>query len=278
MRVLGGIVLSPFVVLIQFYILRLAGLPFPLTAILLPLVNLPALVFIWRKRREAKVPRRNELLVAGFVAVICALSLAPHLVNVEGRVFSGHAWTHADIIYQLSNGTLWPEEPELAGIRLAYPWAGHVFQGILSFLIDSAPVSSYIWTNLVWALCMGACVSYIVSEIGGNQFSRLTAPLWLFFGLNWLGYLLNQLLPETFVDRFWIGGDYRYTPWILKFFFFEQIGYGLGMLAVLIYLTLRPLSPITVWSATGLVPSSANRHRISLSNNVRSRSFGSAFE
>ena len=238
-KLLGGIMLSPLVVIIQYYALRLGGLPFETTAQILPLINLPALYLVWRNRGAAAVVGKYHILAVIFTVIVAVISLAPHLISPERRAFSGHAWTHGDIIYQLSNGVLRPEEPELAGVRLAYPWGGHVFQGVLSYLIDSAPVSSYIWTNLLWLVCLALCVSYIVANLGGNRFARFTAPLWLYFCLNWAGYILQKILPAAIVRKLWIGGDYRYTPWILKSFFFEQVIFGLGMLAVLVYVTLK---------------------------------------
>jgi hypothetical protein len=238
-KLLGGVMLSPLVVIAQYYALRLVGIPFEPTAQILPLVNLPGLYLIWRNRESAAILGKYHILAVVFTVIIAVISLAPHLISPERRAFSGHAWTHGDIIYQLSNGVLRPEEPELAGISLAYPWGGHVFQGVLSFLIDSPPVSSYIWTNLLWLVCLGLCVSYIVAELGGSPFARFTAPLWLYFSLNWTGYILQEILPSGIGRKLWIGGDYRYTPWILKSFFFEQVIFGLGMLAVLIYVTLK---------------------------------------
>jgi hypothetical protein len=170
------------------------------------------------------------------VAVIC---LVPQLLDSQSRMFTGHAWMHADIIYMLGNGELLPDDPELAGVRLAYPWAGHVFQAGLSYLVDSAPVSSYIWTNLVWLLCLCGFSAYIVAELGGNRFSQITSFVWLCLGLNFAGYILAQALPTAITQRFWIGGDYRYTPWILKFYFFEQIIFGLGMFSSLVYVMIK---------------------------------------
>jgi hypothetical protein len=151
-------------------------------------------------------------------------------------MFNGHAWMHADIIYMISNGELLLDEPELAGIRLGYPWAGHVFQACLSYVIDSPPVSSYIWTNLVWLLCILGISYYIVGEFGGNHFSRITSTIWLCFGLNFFGYVLVQLCPSWLVQKLWLGGDYRSTPWVLKFYFFEQVMFGLAIFCYLLYL------------------------------------------
>lgn len=231
--------LSPIVVCLQFYAFRLLGASFDLTVILLVFVNLPTIYFIWKRRRDITIPDRNSLLGGGVVLIIAVACLAPQLLDDTARMFNGHAWMHADVIYMLRNGDLLLQDPELAGIRMAYPWAGHVYQGILSFLLDSAPTSSYIWTNLVWLLCFLGFTAYIVAEFSSNRFSQITSYIWLCLGLNFVGYILMTTLPAAWVRRLWIGGDYRYTPWVLKFYFFEQIIFGLGMFAAVVYFSIR---------------------------------------
>ena len=63
--------------------------------------------------------------------------------------------------------------------------------------------------------------------------------LWLSFGLNWLGYLLLQSLPVDVVKNYPVWGDYRYTPWLIKFYFFEQMKLGLALVASLVFFISR---------------------------------------
>ncbi len=239
MRVLTGIMLAPIIVCLQFYALRLSGFSFDLTVILLIAVNLPPLYFIWKRRSEFSLPDRSTVLGVGAVLLVAIICFAPQLLDSQSRMFTGHAWMHADLSYMLANGELWLEDTELAGVRLAYPWAGHVYQAVLSYLLDSAPVASYIWTNLVWILCFVGFSYYIVAELGGNRFSRITSFIWLCLGLNFAGYILMNIFPTAITQRFWIGGDYRYTPWVLKFYFFEQIIFGLGLFSSIVFISIK---------------------------------------
>ncbi len=239
MRLLTGIMLAPIIVCLQFYVLRLSGFSFDLTVILLIAINLPALYLIWKRRSEISLPDRNTILGVGAILLVAIICLAPQLLDSQSRMFTGHAWMHADLSYMLANGELWLEDTELAGVRLAYPWAGHVYQAVLSYLLDSAPVAGYIWTNLVWLLCFVGFSYYIVAELGGNRFSRITSFIWLCLGLNFAGYILMHIFPTEITQRFWIGGDYRYTPWVLKFYFFEQIIFGLGLFSSIVYISIK---------------------------------------
>lgn len=238
-RFLIGMSLAPFVVNLQFYALRLSGVTFENTVLFLVVINLPALFLIWKQRSKNWIPDYNLLLAGGFVLLIAVICFAPQLINGQTRMFTGHAWMHGDLIYLIKNGDLWLEEPELAGIKLAYPWAGHVFQAVLSYLLNSASVTGYIWTNLIWLLCFFGFSFYIVEELGGNNFSKISSFVWLCFGLNFIGYILQHTLPLAFTQKLWIGGDYRYTPWIIYFYFFEQMIFGLATFGALAYVLIK---------------------------------------
>src|SRR5215472_13435840 len=102
-------------------------------------------------------------------------------------LYSTHAWMHAAPDYLVANGSLLLEEPCLAGVRLAYPWVGHVFQAVLSYALDSSPAFSYVWTNLLWiALFYGLFVAF-AQEMGLRPITSALAPVWLFFGVNFAG-------------------------------------------------------------------------------------------
>src|SRR5205085_9971897 len=119
----------------------------------------------------------------------------------------------------------------LAGVRLAYAWGGLLYQGILSFLIGSPPAVSYIWINIVWLVVIFGFTAATVAELGGGRFARITSFIWLLFGLNFVGYVAEQLGWTVTGHYFAASGDYRFTPWLLKFFFFQQDPMALGMLS-----------------------------------------------
>jgi hypothetical protein len=239
-RLVTGAVLAPFVVFLEFYAVRFAGVPFESTAILLIFINLPALYLIYRGRPGISFPNPSLLLGWALALAVAFAFLAPQIVNPQMRSYTGHAWMHTDVAYMLANGELRLQDPELAGISLAYPWAGHAYQGILSYLVKSPPPVSFIWTNLFWLLFIYALCAGIVGELGGNSFARVTSIIWLSFGVNAVGFVLEQVAERLLGGHyFFITGDPRYTPWLRKFFFFEQEPYALAIVAALAYLTVR---------------------------------------
>ena len=232
---------APFVVCIQFYLLRLLGASFHQTVILLVLVNLPAAGLVYRHRGRLVCPSKRTTATALLVVAIPLAFVAIRAYDPQIRAYYGHSWMHTDIVYRLANGELRPEEAQLAGLRLDYPWAGLVYHSVLSYLLDSPLVSNYPLLNVVWLLCIFGLVSLSAQELGGNRFSRLSSPIWLCFAVNPVGYALQQSLPTELVERYPIWGDWRATPWLRKFFTSEQIVLGLGVFAVLLFfLLLRP--------------------------------------
>jgi len=178
------------------------------------------------------------------VLAVALASFAPRLAAVEDRAFTGHAWMHTDVIYQIADGALIPEDSTLAGYRLSYPWGGHVYQAVLSRGLGTAPVENWIWTNLAWLLAVCALTAGAVGGLGGGAVARAAAAAAMLLAVNpvgWIGMEVSRpqewehLLPRgvTEIQSPW--GDPRYTPWALKFLFFSQMPFGLGLLAGLLY-------------------------------------------
>jgi hypothetical protein len=249
LRLFTGVVLSPLVVCAQFYAIRLMGVPFGLTAAALVIMNLPALHLILGQIRKSALPARDPCLVGLFAAALCAGAMAGPVLHMEWRVYSPHAWLYADPVYLFARGDLDLEDPLLAGVRLSYPiWSALVFQAILSFLLDSAPVASWVWTNLVWLLLITGFVVAITKEIGGGRMAQASAVLWLLLGTNPVGYVLLQVLPG--LADLHLFGDSRYTPWVNKFYLFSTMPLGLGFLAALLYWLIHPDRATRSWLIT----------------------------
>src|SRR5271165_283087 len=59
-RLLIAIVLSPLVVCVEFYAARLLGFPFGLTAVLLVVLNIPAIYLVWKCRGQIATLDRGD--------------------------------------------------------------------------------------------------------------------------------------------------------------------------------------------------------------------------
>ncbi len=243
-RLCFGAMLSPVVVAAQFYVLRLVGLSFETTSLVLVLGNAPAVLLIARRRGQWPRLDGRTAAAAALVAVVMLAATAPFMLDAQKRLYTWEAWSQADVVYALANGGLDLQDAELAGFRLSYPWAGHVYQAVQSYVLGSPPVDNFIWANLVWVGLIFAVAAGIVAEFGGNRLARVTAAVWLAFGVNFVGALGSGLIPQSWVRAHpmlgSIWGDNRYTPWLDKLVFFGQMWFALGLFIAIAFLSIRP--------------------------------------
>lgn len=243
-----AVVLSPLVVTAQFYLVRWLGMPFGAAAVFLTLLNLPAIWLVWKRRGEIPQCSVLEWLVGASAIVIPLLCVSSLLGNTDARIYSGHSWLHADAIYMFARGYLFPEDPNLAGLRLSYPvWPALVLQGLQSYLANCPPVCNYIWSNLLWLIATYGFAIAVTKEMGGGKLAQVACGVMLLLGTNPVGYLLMKLAPLHTYRQFW--GDPRYSPWVVKFLIFSPMAMALAMLMALIYLMLRSarLQNATLW-------------------------------
>jgi hypothetical protein len=223
-----GAALSPFLLVAQFYLCRLMGLSFAHATWVLGILNL-LVVFVlvrdWRKIPFCNL-RMGSIVGACTILGITFLALQPDFMNRYAVLYSTHAWMHAAPDYLIANGELVVEEPDLAGVPLAYPWAGHVFQALLSYDLNSTPAYSYIWTALLWVVIVYGLAVVLARRLGLSSFTAYFAPAWLFFGVNFARRTILDLAPFRLK---WLVGDERYGNWILYFIFPTQMLFALAM-------------------------------------------------
>ena len=236
-RISAAALLSPLVVCIEFYAIRLGGAPFSTTAVLLVVLNLPALYLIWRRRRTPASLTRGEWLMGAAAIAIPAVFMSGMLLYPGARLFAPHGWYHADTSYMLARGQLVLESPTLAGIRLSYPpWGPLVLPAVQSYLVQSPPVSSYIWGDLLWFILFFAFGAGIAAEMGGRKLAQVSTGLWLIVGWTPVGYLILKRWPGGVLGYCC---DSRYIEAINKFELFGPMALGLAMLMALIYFVIR---------------------------------------
>ncbi len=234
--------LSPVVVCLEFYVLRLAGATFEQTAILLVLVNLPALFLIWRRRAEFPRISRNRWMALAGALVFCAASLFTIIVYPERRpIGGGHAWTYADSAYAIARGDLIPDDSELAGFRMGYPvWGEGIYIAILCWLAETPPMYGYALAHFTWLVVVFALVAGVVRELGGGNLAQWVSGLWLFFGVNPFGDVLKLSVSGVqALSTLDIWTDPRYAPWVLKYYGRNTMPVVLGMFAALLYVLIR---------------------------------------
>jgi hypothetical protein len=238
-RVCLAVILSPAIVCAEFYALRLPGVSFSLTAVLMVFINLPAAYLVWRRRTSLQEVGRGDWLI-GIISVLIPLAcMGSVLGNPIARIYTGHSILHADPIYMMVRGDLVPEAPTLAGVRMSYPvWSGLPFEAIHSYLTQSPPEITYVWSNLFLLMAVCGFAAGIGKEMGGGRAAQASAAIFLLLGTNPVGWVLMEYFPMRNFPQVW--GDHRFTPWVNKFLMFGPMTMGIAMTMAIIYLLVRP--------------------------------------
>jgi hypothetical protein len=242
-RLLLGVLLAPIVIVFEFYPVRLLGASFERTALILVLINLPALILIWRHARRIQVPDGKTWLAWTIAVLLSVACMVPAFAHPQTVMYRGHSWLYTGPIYSLAKGELVLEDPDLAGYKMGYPvWSGLIQQAFLSYFLDSPPMCSFIWTSLVCIIVSCGFAMGIVEELGGGWIAKISSGVWLLLGSNSVGYVLKRLLPGSFTSAVQIWGDGRYTPWVWKFHDFNSMPLILAICTGLVYLLIRQTS------------------------------------
>ena len=243
-RIALSIALSPPVAAIQFYTLRLSGLTFQQVVTVLQFLNLGSIFFIVRALRATR-PRINigqGLIGVAVYATVTAAVAIPWLWDPDFRHYSWHGLLHTDIVYTFARGALLPEEPELAGVFLAYPWIGHVYWSLLAWSADLSPTLIYIVTNLALLAATGILYYSVARRLGASQATSLATPVILALGTNLPGVIGWSIITPNDNAIWWaIFGDLRYAPFLLKFVTFETMTFGLVLYSALVFLCVSAL-------------------------------------
>src|SRR5580700_6800285 len=235
-RLLIAAMLSPLVACGEFYAIRLTGIPFGTTAVILAIVNLPAIYLIWKVGVRAAPVDRSTWLVGAAAVVIPTACLLSVLIYIDARIYSPHGWYHADAVYMFARGNLVLEDPTLAGMRLPYPvWSPLAFQAVLSYLVNSPPVSSYVWSDLLSLIAVYGFAAGIAKVMGGGRLAQFGSGIFLLLGTSAVGHFM-RMAPKSLFYSF----DQRYAEdWLNKFQLSGPMALALGMLMAIIYLLVR---------------------------------------
>jgi len=192
-RLALAVALSPAILAVQFLALELTGIEFAQTALILVVINVSAGFILLR---HLHLPQELHLSPTTIFGTLLFLILAgalvlPWLIIPGYRLFSWHALLHSDVIYALTRNRLIPEEPELAGLTLAYDWAAAVYWSVLGWLSNWSPTAMYPATNLIWLL-VAFVLAYEVAKTGLGLYrsTALFAVGLLFLGSQIIGVVV----------------------------------------------------------------------------------------
>ena len=242
-RVALSTVLSPLVLALEVVFLKWCGVGFAAAVVVAQWTALSGLVpLVLRILRSARgrIDGKSAGCLAAAIVILVGIVLAPEIRDPAYGVYGRHALMHAEICYQLDQRAAQPEEPQLAGVPLAYPWLFHIHWAVLGQAARLPPTTVDTWTNLVYLA--GFCIFFweTVRLLGAGRTSALLG-LWLVtLGTNVLGrpaHLVQVMLGME--SGGFLTGDPRYSPLLVKFAASNQMPLALTLIGALMLLGVR---------------------------------------
>jgi hypothetical protein len=244
-RLALGAALSPIVLAIQLYLLRILNVDFAPAVLVILFINLPCLILINRS-----LPRINfrGFWTAFWVASVSLSSLIGLMLTLwvaipNFRTVSWHALLHTDIIYLISRNPFLPEEPDMANIALAAPWLDHVYWSITGWLTDWPPTVVYPISNIIWLV-----ITFVLAyELASRGLGLQNSTALISAGLTFVGTNVIGAMSYLVSGKWEFLGDIRYTPLVGKYFGFETMPFALALIVGLSLVCVLLLERNTKW-------------------------------
>jgi len=244
-RLALGAALSPIVLGIQLYLLRILNVDFATAVLVILFVNLPCLIFIKRS-----LPRINfrGFSTSFWVASVILSSLIGLMLTLwvfipNFRTVSWHALLHTDIVYLIARNPFLPEEPDMANVALAAPWMDHVYWSITGWLTDWPPTVIYPISNIIW-LTIAFVLAY---ELASHGLGLQNSTALLSAGLTFIGTNVVGAVGFLVSGKWEFLGDIRYTPLLGKYFNFDIMPFAFALIIGLSLVCVLVLERNTKW-------------------------------
>ncbi len=233
-----GIAVAPLALVVPAFVLRVIGLPFSSTAVVL-LVGWVALqaLFLWRGSRQVTFPSASPNWVAGLIGALVVLVIAyPQFISADVQL-SFHGCYHSAIVYELRAGQFPPTNPVMPGEPINFYWLYHLLLALLMEALNVSPIQASAGLNvtvLSGVLCLGWALAGRLKLCRG---ARTLAFLLMAFGINWAGFvawLEKTIETEDLATHraMVIQGDPRVSGTASKFMNFG--GFPVGYLSALL--------------------------------------------
>jgi hypothetical protein len=161
----------------------------------------------------------------------------PWFTSQPYRIFAWHNFMQLDMIYVLARKTLFPEEPQMAGLPLAYPWFSHSYLAVVGWLSDVSPTYLLCVINPVLMLI---CVVFWYAASCRLGFHPAVAFFVVgLIGLsgNFIGTVWGALISNNASEARRWGmdfGDFRTGPFVHKFNQLQAMNFGLTVFSSLV--------------------------------------------
>lgn len=251
----ASVALGPFVVGIEWFALASLSVPFRLAVPIMAAAGLAALLPLRSGRFSL---RRIRLGIDGWILLgvvllllpfACVLAIVPWL-----RVYGWHNMMQLAACYQVPNLPRPPEDWDMAGLRLNYPWFGLIHLTALARMLDASPTRIFPLFNVAQLLAL-------IWIVRGIQRVCIESAAWAAHVLTVILYFLAVGLGGPLLEVIGIAHEVRLDPPIVNFLFIDAMTAGLALTALTLLIVVAyvrqpfgtfPVAAGIVFSALGL--------------------------
>lgn len=164
-------------------------------------------------------------------------------LNSDVRIFSSHGLMHTNIVYEIMNGNIPPNNPLLGGEPLWWPWGHHFVTAGISKLFNISPSWTFAIINIISFIGIAVLVfslsRCLIKEQKANVFSVIVAV----FCSTWLARKELYLLRTNWN----IDIENRAVPLFDKLLNINGVPIGLLFYLFLAYMLLKIFSDFKIW-------------------------------
>lgn len=237
LRLVAALVLSPLVLSLEIAVPALVGFSFGAVFHGVVPLNLVGILPLLRARyRWHEAIRTLPILV---VALALLAPLVPPMAELwYVREYGWHNMMQIAAIDQIYALPKIPEEADIAGLRLNYPWLGHALVAVISMIVDRPPTILTPAINFVQFLAMFVFLVAAARRLGVLGWWRAS----LASGVALITPGLIDIAWTAATSAIRLSGELRITPPSEKFMYIDAMVFGMSSFAMLVYLATRCLT------------------------------------
>jgi hypothetical protein len=224
----AAIALAPFVVGAEWILLSVLHVPFYLAVPLMAVIGLAGLLwlrtehFSLTKLWRAADPRVLTAFMFLVLPLVCVWVLVPGM-----RLYGYHNMMQLAALYQIPDLPHLPEDWDMAGLRLNYPWFGLIHLTATAWMIHASPTQVFPVSNVIqlaaWIWLVRGIQQFVESRAG-----TVTTVILYFLAVG-------SARPFLLARGLYYEG--RLDPPIVKFLFIDAMTIGLALTALVVLIT-----------------------------------------
>ena len=228
---LVAVALGPVVLAVEYLALKPVLPAGSALGIVLLLINLPAVLKVFRWRGDFAGLFRHAPL-DGVIAALVFLPVAWRALSVHNfRTYGWHNLLQLGVVYGLDGPGAWPLDLDFSGQPLGYPWFGLLPLTVVAKIVNASPTMVFLPLNYYFLLVWAAAVRLSLS---GAEETEAPTRIRVADGLAVLFAFTVSPIVQDVGLHLGLALEQRATPMTEKFFFVNAMTVALPLFSVLV--------------------------------------------